>query len=439
VSSFGVVFLNVVMLGVGWSLVHVLVWRARWWDLGLALVLGVGVCATVVFWLTTVGARANLRTLAVAAAITATVSWLLGRRGRTPDAAPARPDPLSLVLTASLAAVVTLGVVGGFRSAPWFDDAWGIWLPKAVALIHVGLDTRLFAPSDTLVSFEVPDYPLWWSVLGALDLRAVGDVDVRALNAQAALLTAGYLFGLVRLLWDGARPWLAAGGGLLLGLSPELWRQAQGGTADLPLAMFVSLTAVCGALWILEERSEHLLLAALFASISLQIKGEAVVEVCLLLAVALTIADRRRRLLIAGLAALATTLPWLAWQWANDVPARTPLSAALDPGYLADRVERVRPATDAVVERLFDPTDWLLAVPLLVGCSIAVAIKRRSAAWLAPIAVVGLSAAFLVWAYWTNADDLDFLLATSVYRLVDPLVLTSAAITPLLVERLLRE
>jgi hypothetical protein len=431
--------LNVVMLGVGWSLLHGLVWRPRWWDLGLALVLGVGVCATLVFWLTIVGARANLRTFVIAAAMTAAVSWLLARRGRTPDAAPARPDPLSLVLTASLAAVVTLGVIGGFRSAPWFDDAWGIWLPKAVALMHVGLDAKLFAPSDTFVSFEVPDYPLWWSVLGALDLRAVRDVDVRALNAQAALLTAGYLFGLVRLLWDGARPWLAAGGGLLLGLSPELWRQAQGGTADLPLGMFVSLAALSGALWILEERSEHLLLAAVFAAISLQIKGEAVVEVVVLLAVGLTISRQRSRLLIAGLAALASALPWLAWQWVNDVPARTPLSDALDPSFLSDRVERVRPAADAVVERLFDPSDWLLAVPLLVGCSIAVAIKRRSPAWLAPIAAVGLSAAFLVWAYWTNADALDFLLATSAYRLVDPLVLTSAAITPLLVEWLLRE
>ena len=45
---------------------------------------------------------------------------------------------------------------------------------------------------------------------------------------------------------------------------------------------------------------------------------------------------------------------------------------------------------------------------------------------------------FLVWVYWSNPDEIDFLLATSAYRTIDPLVVTAAVILPLAAERLAR-
>ena len=84
-----------------------------------------------------------------------------------------------------VAAVCVVGVVGGFRSTPWLDDVWGIWLPKGLALWHHGLDERLFAPSGEYVTFGVPDYPLWWSVVTRLDVQAVGGLDVRVVSRAA--------------------------------------------------------------------------------------------------------------------------------------------------------------------------------------------------------------------------------------------------------------
>ena len=433
----GVALLNALFLALGYALLAALGARPRWWDAGVALLLGAGVAGTGVFLAVILGARANLLALGVVSILVLAAAAAIRRLRLPPHPAPRRADAPSLVGGSALGAVGALALVGGFRSAPWLSDAWGIWLPKGVALLHRGLDERLFAPSTVYVPFEVLDYPLWWSVLAGLDVRAVGEVDVRALNAQLGLLAVGHLAALARLLWDAARPWLVTAGVALVALSPEFFRQAQGGPADLPLACFVSLAALAGALWILDGLPLHLGLAAVFAAVAVQVKTEGLAEIAILLAVGLVVARRRVPLAVAGGAALATGLPWLLWQRAHDVPARTPLGDAFDPGYLAGRADRVPDSVLEVLERLVDPTDWLVVVPLFVALSVALA-WCGNLGWLAPLAASLLTAAFLVWAYWANRDELGFLLATSAYRVVDPLVLTAAAFVPLLGERLLR-
>ena len=100
------------------------------------------------------------------------------------DAPAVRVGPWTGAAFGVVAGVCAVGVVGGFRSSPWLDDAWGIWLPKGLALWHHGLDDRLFAPSGEYVTFGVPDYPLWWSVVTSLDVQAVGSTDVRVTTAR---------------------------------------------------------------------------------------------------------------------------------------------------------------------------------------------------------------------------------------------------------------
>ena len=206
--------------------------------------------------------------------------------------------------------------------------------------------------------------------------------------------------------------------------------------ADLPLAIYVSLAALAGAAWLRQRRPLYLILSAVFAAVAVQVKGEALGELGVLFVAGLAAAQPRRPLALAGLAVFLSALPWLAWQWAHDVPARTPLGDALDPSYLADRTERVGPSLREVVARMFDATDWLPIVALLVVVAVAAAVRERGLAPLAPVAIVGGMTAFLVWAYWANRDELDFLLATSAYRAVDPVVLTAAVLLPFTVERL---
>jgi hypothetical protein len=292
---------------------------------------------------------------------------------------------------------------------------WGIWLPKGLALWHHGLDARLFAPNGEYVTFGVPDYPLWWSIVTSLDVQAAGDLDVRVVCAQLALLTVAFVGAVARLLWDCVRPPVLAGSLLLLVLSPELWRQVQGGVADLPLAIYLALALLAGARW-LQTREGFLLALAVFSLVvALQIKTEAPAEVAALVLVGALFA---RRFLWSALA-LVAALPWLAWRSAHDVPSRAELDFT--------RVERVPDALDAVAEHLFDPTEWLVLVPLAIVLAL---IARQPKVLLVP---GGLLAVVLV-AYWIDRDEINYVLATSAYRVIDPVVLSAAVLIPILAE-----
>jgi len=136
-------------------------------------------------------------------------------------------------------------------------------------------------------------------------------------------------------------------------------------------------------------------------------------------------------------AALATHVPWLVWRAVNGIEGRVSLAAALSPGYLADRTERLGPGAQALATHLFDPTEWLLIVPLALALAVVGAFRERRAAWLVVPAALTAGFAFWLWAYWADRDEIDFVVSTSAYRVVDPLVLGAAVSVPLLAEHLL--
>ena len=187
---------------------------------------------------------------------------------------------------------------------------------------------------------------------------------------------------------------MLAGSLLLLVLSPELWRHVQGGVADLPLAIYLGLAL----------------------TVALQIKTEALVEVAALVTVG-TLFFARRFLWLA--LALLAAMPWLAWRWLHDVPSRAELDLT--------RVERVPDAARAVAEHLFDPTEWLVLVPLAIVLAL---LARKPKALLLPGALL----AVVLIAYWIDRDEIGYVLATSAYRVIDPIVLSAAVLIPLLAE-----
>ncbi len=417
----GVLVLNAAFLAAGYALLGPARWRTSW--AGVALLVGVGGVGTLVFFATILGLHASLPVAAIVT-VGLVVGGFLFWRGNSAEPAPRQGrslDPLTAAAFGVIAAVCVVGVVGGFRSAPWLDDVWGIWLPKGLALWHHGLDERLFAPSGEYVTFGVPDYPLWWSIVSSLDVQAVGDLDVRVVCAQLALLTVAFVGAVARLLWDSIRPPVLAGSLLLLVLSPELWRHVQGGVADLPLAIYLALAVVAGVRWLQTREPFLLALAALALAVALQIKTEALVEVAALVAVgALCFA---RRFLWLALTLLAAA-PWLAWRWLHDVPGRAELDLT--------RVERVPDAARAVAEHLFDPTEWLVLVPLAIVLAL---LARKPKALLLPGALL----AVILVAYWIDRDEIGYVLATSAYRVIDPVVLSAAVLVPLLAESFLQQ
>ena len=417
----GVLAVNAAFLVVGYALLGPSRWRPSW--AGVALLVGVGSVGTLVFLATMVGLHASLAVAAVVAAAVAVCGLVFWRRAPGPREGPPPPralGPLTGAAFGVVIAVCAIGVVGGFRSSPWLDDVWGIWLPKGLALWHHGLDERLFAPNGDYVTFGVPDYPLWWSVITSLDVQAVGGLDVRVVCAQLALLTVAFVGAVARLLWDCVRPSVLAGSLLLLVLSPELWRHVQGGLADLPLAIYLALALAAGARWLQTHEPFLLALTGFSLAVALQIKTEALVEVAALVVVGALFS---RRLLWAALALLAA-VPWLAWRFAHEVPGRAELDLT--------RAERVPDAARAVAEHLFDPTEWLVIVPLAVVLAL---VARQPRVLLVPGALL----AIVLTAYWMDRDEIDFVLATSSYRVIDPVVLSAAVLIPLLAESFLQQ
>jgi hypothetical protein len=415
----GVLAVNVAFVVVGYALLGRPRWHWSW--AGLALLVGAGAVGTLVFFAVIVGVHASLWVAAVAAVVLVALG-LFGPSNRLllGERPGARLGPLAGALFGLVAAVCLLGIVGGFRSSPWLDDAWGIWLPKGLALWHHGLDARLFVPNGEFVTFGVPDYPLWWSVVSSLNVQAAGDVDVRVMCAQLALLTAGFVGAVARLAWGYVRPTVLAAGLALLVLSPELWRHVQGGVADLPLALYLALGVLAGALWLKSRAPFHLVLTGFALAVALQIKTEALPEAAALVVVGTLVA---RRLAWTGLA-LVAALPWLLWRWIEDVPSRAKLDFT--------RADRLPDAVRAVSEHLFDPTEWLVLVPLAIVLAL---LARRPKALLVPAALV----AVVLVAYWIDRDEIGYVLATSAYRVIDPVVLSAAVLIPLLAESFLQQ
>jgi hypothetical protein len=415
----GVLAVNAAFLAVGFALLGRARMRASW--AGVALLVGAGAVGMGVFFAAIVGARTTLLVAALVAAGLVALG-LVGPRGSEPlaERRSERVGPWTGAAFGLVAGICAVGIVGGFRSSPWLDDAWGIWLPKGLALRHHGLDERLFVPGGDYVAFGVPDYPLWWSVVTSLDVQAVGSIDVRVMCAQLALLTVAFVGAVARLLWGHVRPAVLAGALLLLVLSPELWRHVQGGVADLPLAIYLATGVLCGALWLRTRATFHLVLACLCAAVALQIKTEALPEVVALVVVGTLFA---RRLALVGLS-LAFALPWLAWRWANDVPGRAELDLS--------RVERLPDALRATAGHLFDPTEWTLLVVVAIALAL---LARRPAALLVPASLLGV----VLVAYWIDRDEIGYLVSTSAYRVIDPVVLSAAVLIPLLAEAFLQQ
>jgi len=423
---------------------------------GIAFLAGAGLVGTAATFAFIGGAPNGAVALsaAVAAVCAVGLAGASSTRWRAFAAAPgtrsrAASSRLGVVVeTAAIAAVAALAVlafVRGFRSSPWLDDVWGIWVPKGRALDKVGLDPRLFAPGTRYDSFGVLHYPLWWSALTGLDLRFVRYVDLRAVNGQATLLVLGFFAAAARLLWGRARPWLLAGALLLLAESPEFFRHMQGGIADLPLAIYLSLCAAAAVGWIATGSGFYVALAGALGATALQIKSEALPQLAVIAALTLLLAwrtrGRRVRALLAAWAlAFLGTVPWALWRSIHDVRTieTVPLSRALSPSYLGDRYDRLGPSAETVARHLFGPHDWLLIVPLALVLSAAAALLERRIAWLWPSALVAALYLLWIWIYWTHPDALEYILQTSSYRTVDSTVLAAWFAVPLLAERVLQ-
>jgi hypothetical protein len=329
---------------------------------------------------------------------------------------------------------------GGFRTSPWLDDTWFFWLPKGLALDHHGLDPRLFIPNQRYVSINSEAYPLWWPSLMNLNMRFAGGVDLRAVNAQLALLLAGFVTSVARLLAGFVRPYLLWPGLLLLVVSPELIRQAQGGGADLPTAFFSVLAALAAMRWLANGERFALVLVFVFASAAIQAKEEGQGLVIIFLVALGVFAIRRAVWLWAVLVlAFATEIPWHLWRREHAVGNPTGAHSGVAHILHLEATATAGKAARSLLHHLVNPREWLLAIPLALALALAATVRGRSARHLAVPLLLGLGYVFWIAVYWGNSSssDIQGWLNTSAYRVVDSLVLAAAVFTPVLAERVL--
>jgi len=380
---------------------------------------------------------ARWQVVAGCAALAAT--GLLPARGGGPTLpAPARVTARAVVaLQAAVGLIVALLLIDAvYRPlAEW--DAWAMWTMKAKAITLLGgLDAGVFA--------GVPyrhlhlDYPLLLPAVEAIGFRFMGAIDTQVIHLQAALLTAALVLSLPRLLAGRVPPVVAWASALLIAVAPSLVDQAGAGLADAPLAVFFAMAAVCAWRWLADGRDEMLVLVALFAAAVLATKREGTPFVVALIVVLVVAAGRGRRLAAvgAGVAALATAVPWQLWLHANGVDTSNgeiPYAKVIDPGYLAGRLGRIPTGAGSLVWHALQPGAWLVIVP---AAAVAVVLaarggERRTAVFVAAVACLVLVS--VVWAYWVGRPSLHYYLQHSARRVVTTPVVLLGAFLPVLV------
>jgi hypothetical protein len=476
----GVLALNLLLALIGYCLLYASL-RGRtlriWLSYaGVALLVGAALVCSLLSFLAFTGLALGFWAFALCGGALATLGLVAGRHlspaWRARIAAPAAVAPAtsrleSLVATGAACAIVAyivLTVVGGFRSSPWLDDTWTMWVPKGRLLGTAGLDPRFFSDTGPFDPFLHPDYPFWWSLLTNLNMRFVGSIDLRAVDAQLTILVSAFLAALARLLWGIVRPSILLPGLLLLALSPQIVRQGQAGGADLPLAIFLALFVVAGSSWLVTGNRFHLLPAFASATAVMTVKQEGPPELLAVLVLITLLAVWWRKQRVAALwvtatAAFLVLVPWLLWQSAHNVRPNPTVSHFISPDP-ATRVtptpgqaprpkpagEKVRasgegtwPTLEVLARELANPANWFLSAPLLLGLSVVAALRHRRLQWLAPFIVFLVSAALMAGGLWISSSFVDHRIRRASSRVLMPAALTIGIAIPLFVEGLLRD
>ena len=456
----GVLVLNAVLTAVGYALLYPVLRGSRRLVVasygGVALLVGAGAVGVALCIVAPTGVRLGLPAFAVTAAVLAAGGLLAGRRFRLePDSRQSRPpttiagDVMVTVSAFALVAILGFALVGGFRSSPWLDDSWYFWLPKGRALDSLGLTARLWHPNLSLhmmfgqdyesLWFIRPDNPLWWSILLNFDMRFVGSIDLRAIDAQLAFMLIAFFAAAARLLWGRVRVSILLPALLVVASAPEFLRQAQGGDADVPLAIYLALGLLAAGGWIALRNRFALVLFFVFTATAFAIKSEGIPEVLLDVAILSAVAWRTHRALLplwsVLVAAIATSVPWFAWRAAHGVTNVFSLRDALSPSYLGDHTALLHSAVNVLGHHLTSVREWSLIVPLAVVLAVGGLIRERRAVWLVPMAFLGLGYLLFAWIIWADPEG-EFRLVASAYRYVTPPIVLAGVCLPILGEYL---
>ena len=439
-SLAGLLFANALYLAMGIALLPLLrIVRTREQlvsRLGLAYVLGVAAAGVLSAHLALIRVPVGLVELFAIALVLGIAAW---RRIRnlSPERAP-RPGPGAWLAIASravgvasfvLALVLIAQASRAYSVRPLIEwDGWAIWAMKARALYDFGgVAHGVF----TTAPYGPLQHPLLLPALEANGFRSMGAFDGTLIHLQLALLAFGFAAALWTLLRERVPAALAGATILAIVAADSTLRQLAANLADVPLAFFVALGVVALARSLSSGDRTLLPVAAVMLGAATLTKPEGLLFAIAALLPFVVIARTRASLVTAGSVVLIL-LPWRIFVAAHGL--RNPeysFGDALDPAYLSDHSDRVRPAFAGVWHQVWS-SGWGWLVPLaLIAFTGALAARRwRLAGFAAAWALLSFTGIVLV--FWISVVPVELTLKWAAYRTVASLVIGAAALAPLL-------
>ena len=440
-SLAGLLFANVLYLVIGVALLPVLrIARTRaelTARLGLAYMVGVAATGALSAHLALIRVPVGLTELVVLALIVGFFAWRRVRKLASPPS-----DTLSLgggwIVVASrivgaaafLVALVLLAhAFDAFSVRPLVEwDGWAIWAMKARALYDFGgVAHGVF----TTAPYGPLQHPLLLPALEATGFRSMGAFDGTMIHVQLALFAFGFAAALWTLLRERVPAALAGAAVLAIVAADSTVRQLASNLADIPLAFFVALGVVALARTLLDRNAGLLPVAAIMLGAATLTKPEGLLFAASAL-VPFVLIMRTRPALLTALAVVMILLPWRIFVSAHGLTnPEYSFGDAVNPAYLADHSDRVRPALAGVWHQVWS-SGWAWLVPFALVAFAAGLLARRwrlagfAAAWTL------LSFGGVVLVFWISVVPIELTLKWAAYRTVASLVIGAAAVAPLL-------
>jgi hypothetical protein len=437
----GLLFANALYLVIGIELLPLLrIARTRaelTARLGLAYMVGVAATGVLSAHLALIHVPVGLTELVVLALILGVVAW---RRLRSLADRPS--DTLSLgggrLVVASrivgvaafvVALVLLAHAFNAFSVRPLVEwDGWAIWAMKARALYDFGgVAHGVF----TTAPYGPLQHPLLLPALEATGFRSMGAFDGTLIHVQLALLAFGFAAALWTLLHERVPAAFAGAAILAIVAADSTLRQLASNLADIPLALFVALGVVALARTLLDGNAGLLPFAALMLGAATLTKPEGLLFAAAAL-VPFVVIVRTRSSLLTALAVAMILLPWRIFVAAHGLKnPEYSFGDAVNPSYLADQSDRVRPALAGVWHQVWSSGwAWLVPFALVAFAGALLARRWRLAGFAAAWAL--LSFAGIVLVFWISVVPIELTLKWAAYRTVASLVIGAAALAPLL-------
>jgi hypothetical protein len=438
-SILGLVALNSLFLAVGVGLLFGLRGWRSWGELfrlsGFAYLLGVAAMGIVSVIELVLGLNLSLAAILVTAALLGGIGilsgLLLGRRVPPLTFSLPRVSPVAALFGALAVVYAEAFFRSGRLSGLYEFDGWAFWVPKGEAIYFFGgLDEQFFR------DLPGPSYPPLVPALEAAAFHFMGSTDVVTLHLQFWFLLVGFVAAVVGLLATRVPPLILWPPVLLVLVSPHVVAYALQAQGDFLLDELVAFAALLVALWLVERERWQLVAAGLIAAGAMLTKREGYLLAAVLLVSALVASSRNARrtwppLILASLAALATTIPWRIFLAVRDLSGGGPEAGGTG---LLSHADRAWPSLRLSLSTLFDFDIWLLAIPLAL---VAIIAAFASGARQIPgycLVVCGLSVAGFTWVVWSfpSLPITKNAALNPIVRLSGSLVFVMSALVPLL-------